>query len=270
VNAAPPLRPDQAHGLVRRARCGDQQAMALIAATHQAAQDPTNARARDSLKLILKTTSDHPVPANTPAFPAAGEEDRELFALLGPETVLHLGVLKWAAPGDGSSDEADAACLRTLGQALLCALASGLPRREPVEPVAVVLLAQGAPLSATRLSALIDECAPAGRDALRQSLVDGGDTVRRSPRDPFARAGRVIAGARAIQLQRVPGQPIAAYSPAMGAELGETCVAPGFGVDMIGALRVVGKAAVEVAKKTPWLNLGIFSWSVFGEPKGAR
>lgn len=198
----------QAESLVRRARLGDQNAMALIAETSRSAKLPEGGTAREALKLILAATKALPLDRGAAAF----QEDETL----GRAVKLHLGVIKHACRGSEVFDE-DEGLVILLSQALLNLAAECEPE---ADPVAVVILARGAPLTAMRISSLLDTCPTERARYLLGEAASSGNALPRAP-DPFARIGYLVGRARGLQLVCGRNAPLSRHSAVMGAEVGE-------------------------------------------------
>ena len=97
-------------------------------------------------------------------------------------------------------------------------------------PIAIIILAHGAPLSATRIVSLIEQAPPEMQAALDQAITNSS-----SYQDPYdavgpgsiptidgvREAGRALGQARRLQCLQLPGATLALYCPVMGAEFEE-------------------------------------------------
>jgi hypothetical protein len=228
-------------GLVRRARAGDQHAMALIAQNRVSASvpGPRGDLARKMQKHILSFIKANPVPKTEIAFGGAVRTAGEILGaiggvgaimtIFGAEEKKRLGVLKAVTNKSTPVDceEHDLQRLHTAVHALLGLPppsahmgADGTPPPVPkAAPVAIVLLAQGLPLTDNRLALLCQSLTPGpAKEAFTQAVVSGEAPT--SP-NPYAYAGQIVGRARSLQLATRRGQPISRWSASMGCELGE-------------------------------------------------
>ncbi len=197
----------QASDLVRRMRAGDEVAMALVSQTFQDAKTPAGVDARKSMKKIFTFIKKNPVSVDTPSF--TGDEP------IGNTAIQTLGQLKSVTDKnhclmgpDHDLTRLNCAC------ELLCQLAE---LKDPkAEPLAVIILAQGLPLSSARLTGVMEGCPDP--QAFGLALCDGGESATTSD-NPIVHAGTMLGRARALQLASLPGQDLSRWCPVMAAEM---------------------------------------------------
>ena len=202
-----------AESLVRRDRAGDQNAHALIILCKKSA-DKGSKRSKEVLAAIVKYCSDYPVKGSSPGF--GGTAEAVIPHQLTGAAIKGLSYLKGLVSFSG--DVADEDLLTHCSQLLV-----SLPVTRPTTEVATVLLADGAPLTVPRIQCLAGALNNEDAQKLFKLVACGFPVPKDLPPQavPVVHAGDIVGKARALQLARRPGNPLAPLSPAMGYEFGE-------------------------------------------------